>query len=457
MEELLRSLPQISKIVNTFRDRAPEHLIKRVARQVLHRYREEIKKGLRKTTDDLFRTIELEIEKARRGSLKRVINATGVIVNTNLGRAPLHEEVIASLQELGHSYSNLEYDLKRGKRGSRNSHVENLLCELTGAQSAFVVNNNAGAVYLVLNSLAYSKEVIVSRGELIEIGGSFRIPDIMRSSGALLKEVGTTNKTHLRDYEEALSQETALVMKVHRSNFYMKGFVEDVSLRELAELAGKVGVPLYYDCGSGLLNRTVARRLPVKEISMEESIAEGADVVSGSGDKLLGGPQAGIILGKKELIDRIKRNPMARALRIDKLTLCTLEATLRLYLEGRFEEIPVINMLLENSKSIRRRARKLTRALSHLKGIRTYVIKDLSSAGGGSLPELELETYCLVLEHHSLPSQKFAELLRESEPPVVGRIKEGKLLLDMRTVRDYEIPLIKSSVEKVLEHFCQPQ
>jgi len=326
--------------------------------------------------------------------------------------------------------------------------VEAYLLELTGAQSALVVNNNAAAVFLVLNSLAAGREVVISRGELVEIGGGFRIPDIMRSSGAILREVGTTNRTKPSDYETAVGDSTALVMKVHRSNFYMEGFVEEVSLGELASLAKSRGVPLYYDCGSGLL---VDLGLGAGERTFRKSLEEGADVVSGSGDKLLGGPQAGVIVGRRDLLESMRRNPLMRVLRVDKLTLAGLEMTLKLYREGRQGEIPVIRMLTEDLETLRRRAHRLSRLLKGLKGLKVRVIRDVSRPGGGAFPELELPTYCVCLEHPEITAGDLSRRLRGSEPPVVGRIRRDTLLLDIRTIGEEEIRGVAQAVRRVLE------
>ncbi len=436
---LLRSIPQISKVVERFKDSFPEEVVKRVAREVTQRYRSEIMEGKRESTEDIFEEIERRLKERVKTKLRRVINATGVIISTNLGRAPLHKEVAEFVYEIATGYSNLEYDLLRGERGSRNSLIEDYLRELTGAEAGLVVNNNAGAVFLVLNTLAHGREVVVSRGELVEIGGGFRIPDIMRCSGAVLVEVGTTNRTRISDYESAISENTALLMKVHRSNFYMEGFVGEVSLEELMSLGKKTGIPVYYDGGSGLL---LDLGLEGSEVSMRRCVEIGADLVSGSGDKLLGGPQAGIIVGRKDLIDKMKKNPMLRCLRVDKMTLAGLEMTLKLYLEGRHKEIPVIRMLTESEETVKRRAVRLGRILKGLDKLEVRVIKERARPGGGSFPELELPTYCVSLKHEEIEAEELSKILRNSDPPVIGRIKEGRLLLDMRTVSEEEVPLI---------------
>ncbi|WP_457600344.1 L-seryl-tRNA(Sec) selenium transferase [Hydrogenivirga sp.] len=450
MERLLREIPQVAKVLEHFKGRYPESLIKKAAREVSELYREEIRSGKRKSVREIYSDIEKRIEELLSTNLRRVINATGVVINTNLGRAPLAEEVLAFLEDVAGGYSNLEYDLISSGRGKRNSHVEGLLCELTGAESAFVVNNNAGAVYLVLNTLAKGREVILSRGELVEIGGSFRIPDIMENSGAILREVGTTNRTKAEDYERAINENTALLLKVHRSNFYMEGFTREVSLEELSQLGKRHGIPTYYDAGSGLLIDPQRLGLKVEELSFEECLKKGIDLVSGSGDKLLGGPQAGIILGRREIVERIKGNPMARALRIDKLTLSALEKTLRLYLEGRHREIPVLRMLSQTEGELKRRARRLARALKNTNGLRIEVAKDRAKPGGGSLPELELDTYCVALTHDIMSAEDISARLRRANPPVVGRINRGRLLLDMRTISDREVRDIVKAITSLL-------
>ncbi len=443
MDRLLKEIPQISKIINTFRKKYPEEYIKRAGREITQRYRKEIREGKRTSVEGIYEDIERRIRELQGTNLKKVINATGIVINTNLGRAPLSKEVLEFIEKIAGGYSNLEFDLESGDRGSRNAHIEEYLCDLTGAESAFVVNNNAGAVYLVLNTLAWGKEVIVSRGELVEIGGSFRIPDIMKSSGAVLREVGTTNKTKVSDYELAINENTALLMKVHRSNFYMEGFVQEVSLKELAELGEKHRIPTYYDAGSGLLIDLKRFGIYSKEHSFRECIEMGIDIVSGSGDKLLGGPQAGIILGRKTYVGKIKKNPMARALRIDKMTLSGLEMTLKLYVEGKYESIPVIRMLTESENKLRKRAQRLKRLLKDINGLEAKVIKDRAKPGGGSLPGLEIPTYCVALKHKELSAEELSKRLRNSDPPVIGRIKKDTFLLDVRTVFDEDLKLIR--------------
>lgn len=442
--DLLRQIPQVSKLLKEF-EGYPEELAKRAIREVLQRVREEILQGKRNSLEGLRNLIEERLRELSATNLKRVINATGVVVNTNLGRAPLAEEVAEFIREIATGYSNLEYDLEEGRRGSRLSHVEGLLKDLTGAEAVHVVNNNAGAVFLVLNSLAYCREVVVSRGELVEIGGSFRIPDIMRASGARLVEVGTTNKTRLSDYEKAIGPDTALLMKVHRSNFYMGGFVEEVRVEELLSL----GLPVYYDIGSGSLVDLKKLGIHAEEPDFIECIRKGVHIVSGSGDKLLGGPQAGIVLGKRELVEKVRKNPLSRALRVDKLTLAGLEYTLRLYIAGEYRKIPVLRMLTESPQELKRRALALARRLKKLPDLKVRVIRDFSRCGGGALPELLLPTYCVVVRHERLSTSELERRLRASDPPVVARVKEDMLLLDVRTVQKEELSHLVRAFERI--------
>ncbi|HIC97852.1 MAG TPA: L-seryl-tRNA(Sec) selenium transferase [Aquificaceae bacterium] len=445
MEEALRSIPQVSGIIEKLRGSYPYPVIKKAVREVVERVRADIISGKRSSAEGIYEEVEEKIKELLSPRLKKVINATGVVINTNLGRAPLHPDALEHVREVSVGYSNLEYDLLRRRRGSRNSHVEEILKELTGAESALIVNNNAGAVFLILSALAKGKEVIISRGELVEIGGSFRIPDIMSSSGARLREVGTTNRTRIEDYERAIGEDTALLMKVHKSNFYMVGFAEEVSLEELSSLGKRYGIPTYYDAGSGLL-------LPLKglgEPSFGEILRKGIDVVSGSGDKLLGGPQAGIVLGRKEIVETLKKNPLFRVLRVDKMTIAALEKTLLLYMEGREKEIPVLRMLLQKEETIRNRAMRLRRMLAGIEGLKASVVKDTAKPGGGSLPWLELPTYCVSLLHERMSAQTLWERLIYSKPPVIGRVRKDRLLLDMRTVMKGELVFIKKALSEV--------
>jgi L-seryl-tRNA(Ser) seleniumtransferase len=380
---------------------------------------------------------ELAADAARRlaelthGTLYPVINATGVIIHTNLGRAPLSAVARAAMVAVASGYSNLEYDLAAGERGSRYLHAEKLLCQLTGAEAALAVNNNAGALFLALTALAHGQPVVISRGQLVEIGGGFRIPDVMRQSGARLVEVGTTNRTHRRDFEAALDVDTALLLRVHSSNFKQIGFVTEVPLAEMVELGRKHGVPVLDDLGSGSLLDT-ARFGLAAEPMVQASVAAGADLVTFSGDKLLGGPQAGLIVGREALVAQLRHHPLARALRVDKSTLAALQATLLHYLRGEAErEVPVWRMISTPVSALEARAASWAAALG-ARGIPAAVIATTSTVGGGSLPGEVLETRALALSHPA--PDRLAAALRQGQPPVVGRIADARLILDPRTV-----------------------
>lgn len=368
---------------------------------------------------------------AARGTLHPVINATGVIIHTNLGRAPLSNAARRAMEAVAAGYSNLEYDLAAGERGSRYLHAEALLCKLTGAEAALVVNNNAGAVFLTLSALARGREVVISRGQLVEIGGGFRIPDVLRQSGARLIEVGATNRTHRRDYQAALSLDTALLLRVHSSNFKQIGFTAEVSLADMVALGHGAGVPVLDDLGSGTLLDTGRYGL-TPEPTVQQSVAAGADLVTFSGDKLLGGPQAGLIVGRRNLIAELREHPLTRALRVDKSTLAALQATLLHYLRGEAErEIPVWRMIATPVEALAGRAEALAAALRE-QGVAAAVVPAASTIGGGSLPGETLPTRAVALAV-SAPDA-FAAALRRGDPPVVGRIQDGQLLLDLRTV-----------------------
>jgi len=364
-----------------------------------------------------------------------VINATGVIIHTNLGRALLSPAARAAMEQAARSYSNLEYDLKAGQRGSRYVHAEELLCRLTGAEAALVVNNNAGAVLLILSALARGREVIISRGQLVEIGGGFRIPDVMRQSGAILVEVGTTNRTHRRDYEAAITDQTAMLLRVHRSNFRLTGFVTEPTLAEMADLAHSQGLLVGDDLGSGTLLDTADYGL-AHEPTIQESLAAGADIVSCSGDKLLGGPQAGIILGHADLIAQLRRFPLTRALRVDKTTLAGLQATLLHYVKSEAtREVPVWRMIAIPLEALAIRAEAWARRLAAA-GLRSKVRDGRSAVGGGSLPGETLPTRLLALLEPS--PERLASSLRHADPPVIARVEDEQLVLDPRTVQPEE-------------------
>jgi L-seryl-tRNA(Ser) seleniumtransferase len=441
-KSLLRSLPKTDELLK--RDDlaaldAPRSVVVDAVRDAIDVVREEVLAGEASafTADEIAADAVERVRTRLRPSLRPVINATGIIVHTNLGRSRLSEEAMQAIARIGCSYSTLEYDVESGERGSRHVHVERLICELTGADAAMAVNNNAAAVLLAISALASRKEAIVSRGQLVEIGGSFRIPDIMRQSGAKMIEVGATNKTHLRDYAAAVTPKTGLLLKVHSSNFRVVGFTEEVALTDLVALGEQHGIPVYEDQGSGVLI-DLARYGLHDEPTVRSSIAAGVDLVSVSGDKLLGGPQAGILAGKKQVIDRLKKHPLARALRLDKLTLAALEATLRLYLdpEKAVEDIPTLRMLTETPESVQARARALAERITELAGhaFSAEVAADVSRAGGGALPLADIPTFVVALRPASMSANQLESALRLGEPTVVARIREDRLLLDPRTL-----------------------
>ncbi|HSK46828.1 MAG TPA: L-seryl-tRNA(Sec) selenium transferase [Coriobacteriia bacterium] len=372
-----------------------------------------------------------------RRSLRRVINATGIVVHTNLGRSPLADSAVAAVDEVARGYSTLEFDVESGERGSRHVHVEELICRLTGAEAAMAVNNNAAAVMLALAGLARGKEAIVSRGQLVEIGGSFRVPDVMAESGATMVEVGTTNKTHLRDYESAITDKTGLLLKVHTSNYRVVGFTEEVELGELVELGARHGVPVMEDQGSGVLVDLRQWKLPY-EPTVSESVAAGADVVTCSGDKLLGGPQAGILAGRYHVISALKKHPLARAVRLDKMTLAALEATLRLYLEPEraYREVPTLRMLSETKTEVAERAARLADEIKRACGgcYLTGTHDDVSRAGGGAMPMADIPTVVVALVPQKFSVVELESRLRLGEPHVIARISDDRLLLDPRTL-----------------------
>ncbi|MDM8535321.1 L-seryl-tRNA(Sec) selenium transferase [Desulfobacterales bacterium HSG17] len=384
--------------------------------------------------------------------LVRCINATGIVIHTNLGRSLLAKPALQNLSTIGGHYSNLEFDLAQGKRGSRYQAVVDIIIELTGAEAVMVVNNNAAAVLLCLETIARDREVIVSRGELVEIGGSFRVPDIMAKSGGILKEIGTTNRTHPKDYETAVNPNTALLLKVHTSNFSVVGFTKSVSVKELVEIGNTQGLPVMEDLGSGTLIDFSAFGFP-PETTVQQSVADGADVVTFSGDKLLGGPQAGIIVGKADIIDKIRQNPLNRALRIDKLTLAALESTLRLYRNHAqaLLEIPTLRLLTQPIDEIQKKADQLQTLLEqlHLPDLALTQIKADSKAGGGSLPLLKLPSICLAISSARISTARIEKYLRAASPPIIGRIEDDRFIMDLRTIFDDDLDYIGSAVSKL--------
>ena len=422
----LRDLPSVDELARA----SDDPLAVEAARTVLARAREDIQAGA--DPGDLGARLDEELSAARSARLRRVLNATGVVVHTNLGRAPLPEAALERVREVGRGYSNLEYDLSAGTRGSRQDHVAAILRRLTGAEAALVVNNNAAAVLLALAALAEGRDVLVSRGELIEIGDGFRIPDVLARSGARLVEAGTTNRTRAADYERAIGPETAVLLRVHQSNFRLVGFTELPAVAHLAKVARRHELPLVDDLGSGALRQVE------DEPSVRESLEAGADLVCFSGDKLLGGPQAGIVVGRVDLVEKLRRHPLQRAVRADKLTLAALEGTLALYLEPEraLHEIPVLRMALEDPDAVRTRAERLAGLVGG------EVEETVGRVGGGALPLAELPSFACAVE------ESLAAPLRAGEPPVVGVVRDGRLLLDCRTLTDAEAEEVARAVAR---------
>jgi len=400
-------------------------------------------------TERIVGRLPAEVGATEAPSMRRVINAAGVVVHTNLGRAPLPAEALAAVADTSEGYSNLEYDLENGERSSRLDHVEGMLRALTGAECAHAVNNNAAAVLLCLAGLARGREVIVSRGELVEIGGSFRIPEILAESGARLVEVGTTNRTRLSDYERAITGQTALLLKVHRSTFSVHGFTEEVGAGELAGLGRRAGSPVLEDQGSGALLDLSAFGIPGAR-SLRQALAAGPGIVTASGDKLLGGPQAGIIVGKEDLVGPLKKHPLSRALRLDKMRVAALAAVLRLYADERRAQaaVPVLRMLLAPEAQVRARALRMIRRVRRAgpTELRLAVERDGSSPGGGALPDVFVPTACVAVSHPRVAEGVLLERLRRGDPPVVARVGKGKLLLDLRTVADRDLPALAAAL-----------
>jgi L-seryl-tRNA(Ser) seleniumtransferase len=462
-QSALRSLPSVDQVLRRIKGDAALKGITRArivqaVQEVLAGERQRLLNGPKRPgapapsdPDALAQRVLAELSRAGVFSLVPVINAAGVVLHTNLGRALLSPLALERLCRVASAYSNLEMDLKSKERGSRYTHVDGLLRRLTGAEASLVVNNNAAAVLLALESLARGKEVVVSRGELIEIGGEFRIPDIMRRSGAILREVGTTNRTHLKDYADAIGPETALFLKVHTSNYRVLGFTAQVGTRELVELGRSRGILVMEDLGSGCFLDLRPYGFPY-EPTVQEAVSAGLDLVSFSGDKLLGGPQAGIVVGKAALVERLRANPLNRALRIDKLTLAGLEATLYAYEAGNaLETIPTLRMLTEPLGAVRRRARRLLRRLSPAvaAALGATLVEGRAQIGGGSLPLVELPTVALAIGTVAHRAEALDQALRAGEPPVVGRIAEDRLLLDCRTILNTDVPLLALALTRL--------
>ena len=440
--ERLRELPSVEQLAARL-EGLPHAAAVSAARAAIGAAREALLAGA-EAPGDLLAEARARAEAAGTPSLRPLLNATGVIVHTNLGRAPLHEQAAAAAAGAGTGYSNLEYDLATGSRGSRQAHVEGLVRELTGAEAALVVNNCAAAVLLAAAALCAGRELVVSRGQLVEIGGSFRIPDVIAQSGARLREVGTTNRTRLSDYQAALGPGTGAILRAHPSNFRTLGFVEDVPIEALCSL----GVPVIDDVGSGVLASAVPEL--ADEPAVRRSVAAGSAVVCFSGDKVLGGPQAGVLAGRREAIERCRAQPLARAVRIDKLSLGALEATLRLYRDGRERELPVLRMLTAGEEELGRRAQAMRAPLERA-GVDARVVRAQAKVGGGALPLLELEGPACAVDPGAIGLDELAARLRRSEPPLVGRAREGWLLLDPRTLTDVEAELAARAVAAALK------
>ncbi len=459
---LLRNIPKVDKVlewpgIKVFVDEHPRSMVVTAVREALDQIRAEFLDG--NTTKELIEEaaiverVRIAIEKNSTPGLRRVINGTGVVLHTNLGRAALSPSLRETMLDAAFGYSTLEFNLETGTRGKRAVHVEELLCRLTGAECAVVVNNNAAAVLLALSALARGKEVVVSRGELVEIGGSFRIPEVMEQSGAILREVGATNRTHPRDYRSAITGETALLLKVHTSNFAVVGFTSEVSTEELVSVGRESSLPVMVDAGSGTLVNLSAHGLH-GEATVGEYLEAGADLVTFSGDKLLGGPQAGIIVGKRSCLESMKKHPLLRALRLDKITLATLEGTLRLYQDEQqaLREIPSLRMMTLSAEELASRAktivRRMRRALPSSVSLKT--LKGFSPVGGGTFPLLELPTTLIAVFVEGLSSQQLEQSLRRRVLPIIGRISQGDFLLDPRTVADEDIADIISALKSLV-------
>ena len=466
MKELLRQLPSVDELLKEDRVKAwlgthPRVLVLDALRTAVDKKRKAVLERSGKGAQEIDLSVPAVLSSAEgilaelsSPSLRPLINATGVVVHTNLGRSLLSEAAIERIIEVNRSYSNLEYDIAAGERGKRYAHIEGILTRLTGAEAATAVNNNAAAVLLCLNTLARGREVVVSRGELVEIGGSFRVPEVMERSGAILREVGATNKTHLKDYQKAINENTGLLLKVHTSNYKIVGFTKEVSPAELAELGKKHKVPVMWDLGSGSFLDLASYGVG-DEPTVKQAMDAGVDILTFSGDKLLGGPQAGMVLGKKQYLDPIRSNPLARALRIDKMTLAALEATLTQYLdeEKAIREIPTLWMLTQPLTEIERKADLLAtriRSLGH-GGLTVAIQDDLSQTGGGALPTGKLPTKVVAIGHTTMSANKLESGLRLGKHAIITRIKEGMVLFDPRTLNDREIGKIVEAVKKILQ------
>lgn len=451
-------IPGVDRVLN---DRAIQALSKRcgtsvltdMIRQAIDRVRgmmrggKEVGASREALTEWIVGDVQSQLADQLAPNLRRVVNATGIILHTNLGRAPLPDVAVKHIADIAGLYSNLELDLETGQRGSRTTLVEKLLCELTGAEAAAIANNNAAAVLLTLNTLAGGKEAIVSRGQLVEIGGSFRIPDIMSRSGAQLVEVGTTNRTHLSDYEAALTENTGVMLAVHPSNYKVMGFTAEVALEDMVVLGRQRGVPVAHDLGGGVLVNLRDYGLPYEPL-VSDSISAGADVVMFSGDKVLGGPQCGIIVGKQSVVEQIRKNPLMRALRCGKLTYAALEATLKLFLnpEALVREHPTLSMLTELVATLERRGQRLLRMIGELEGFTCELVDSQAQTGSGALPLENIPSVAVAIAGGDILS--LANKLRRHDPPVIGYVRDDQLFLDLRTIRDDEVRIVGDAIKK---------
>jgi L-seryl-tRNA(Ser) seleniumtransferase len=450
-KDLLRKLPKVDELL---KDETVEKALKDTLRPVvMDNLRETIDSFREKilmeeledfTIKDILDSFISKLNSKKGPKLRRVINAAGIVIHTNLGRSILCKEAVNNVLNVAENYNNLEYDIEKGQRGSRYSHIEDLIKRITGAEAALVVNNNAAAVMLALDTLSRGKEAIVSRGQLVEIGGSFRIPEVMSFSGAKLVEVGTTNRTHIYDYENSINENTGVLLKVHTSNFKIMGYTEEVSTEELVKLGKAKKIPVVEDIGSGVLV-DFSKYGFIYEPTVQESVRKGIDVITFSGDKMLGGPQAGIIVGKKEYIERMKKNQLTRALRIDKMTLAALEGTLRLYLDEKeaVKRIPTLNMILSDKEEHKKRAQRLKRRLLGLGDGAIFSIKeDCSMVGGGSMPTEKIRTYVITVKSTKYSAEYIEKYLRNYRNPIITRIYSGEVLLDLRTIFDRDFDVI---------------
>jgi len=459
MQKLMKSLPGVDKLLNLEEIEKlvlvyGREAVVRIIREVLETERKRVlESGIPADQEEIISAVILRMRETCLSTLKPVINATGIVLHTNLGRAPLGKKVLEDISPVIMGYSNLEFDLETGKRGHRNSHIKELIKTVTNADDAVVVNNNAAAMVLSLKTLAEGKEVIVSRGELVEIGGAFRIPDILDTSGAKMVEVGTTNRTRIRDYENAITDNTKILLKTHQSNYFIGGFTEEASLEELSGLAMKYNLILLYDIGSGLLRKP--DNLPLKdEPDVKSSLAAGADLVCFSGDKLLGGPQAGIIVGKSEFVSQIAKAPLMRALRVDKLTIAALASVMTSYLQDEtlMQNLPIFAMLSRTKDELRRLARKLSKAIRKM-GLVTEITESEAQCGGGTLPHLRIKSFAVKINFSENPDKNYAQKIFYSllkiDTPILGILREGNLCFDVLSIFEEDINYIAETVSRI--------